>query len=649
VIGNPPYERIQTLKKKSPLYVKYLNANYETAFKNYDLAIIFIERGFKLLREKGEFGYIVTNKFMQADYGEAIRNFLSNQKAIREIVHFGDQQVFEPEATTYTALVFLENKENHMVKYAMVKKLERSLHQLFKIRSAEQYEDETLAVYMIDAKSLTKHPWSFIPLAEKEMFRKLNVFPRLKSVRKRIFQGLVTGADPVYLLELRQDLQTFLRVYSKSQGREYILEKNLLRPLLKGENIKRWMVDKYNKVILFPYKIVDGKAKLIEPQELQSNFPKVWRYLLDNREILENRERGRWKVPNWYAYGRRQNLEQFDQPKIMTQVLASRASFALDEEGLLYFTGGGGAAGYGITIKEESKLSLKYICALLNSSLLDWYLKKISTVYRGGFYVYAKRFLERLPIKTPEAESEYKLSNQIEHLVDRITLLKKTRYKLFSLWNEWSVRLKNHEINCRDILIQDMRNIRDGKFGRAWTFKVTFYPTEQTGVLNKLFSDFKVVGEVDKSVLKIYGMDENNKEELVYEMEFSNRELMLHAYFSMLQALGSRAKIKNLSQLFAKTTVPIIKEVNRSSNELTPNIIKKVRDEFEDWLRQNKIENVEADIVKIDNEIGDLEAEIDALVFKLYGLEEDEIKVVFDSLKTPTIYQGKVFEFFRKL
>jgi len=650
VLGNPPYERIQTLKKKLPAYVDYLNISYESAFKNYDLAVIFIEKGFKLLRKDGEFGYIVTSKFMQADYGKAIRGLLSGKKAVREIIDFGDQQVFEPEATTYTALVFLSKKEQKFIKFAYVKRLEKSLSQLMVVKNEEQYQDHTLCVFKVNTESLSKQPWTFISTNERGLFNKINMFPKLKHFRKRIFQGLVTGADPVYILEIKQDLQNLIRVYSKSQQKEYVLEKKLLKPLLKGENIKRWVPEKFNKVILFPYEIINGKAKLLDEQQLKSNFPNIWQYLLDNRNLLENRERGKWKGPYWYAYARRQNLEQFDQPKIMTQVLASKATFSLDLLGTLYFTGGGGAAGYGITLKEETALSLKFLCGLLNSSLLDWYLKKISTVYRGGFYVYARRFLEKLPIKVPHIEEdEHKLSEEIERLVDRIVLLKKCRYELIDLWNIWSVMLKNDEQTLETILNSDIKNIREGRFGETWTSKATFYLTEHTEILDKPFNDFKVLGEISDPSVSIYGLDENNKEKLVYQMGFNQRDLMLHVYYSLLQALGSKLKIKTLSQLFAKTTVPIVKEVNKSSSELTSNIINKVKDEFAEWLRQNNIVNVEADIVKVDNEIEELEAKIDAIVFKLYGLNENEIKVVFDSLKTPTIYQCKVFEFFRKL
>jgi hypothetical protein len=72
-------------------------------------------------------------------------------------------------------------------------------------------------------------------------------------------------------------------------------------------------------------------------------------------------------------------------------------------------------------------------------------------------------------------------------------------------------------------------------------------------------------------------------------------------------------------------------------------------DDFEKWLEGEGVEKVEADIVKIDHKTKDHESEINALIFKLYDLNEEEIKIVFDSLKTPTIYQGKILDFFRKL
>jgi type I restriction-modification system DNA methylase subunit len=648
VIGNPPYERIQVLKKKSPPYVEYLNASYETALKNYDLAVIFIERGLKLLRKGGQFGYIVTSKFMQADYGEALRGFLSERKAVWEIVDFGDQQVFAPEATTYTALIFLSNDENKTIKYAKVKRLARSLEQFMKLRSTEKYEDDSIVAFPINIKSLTEQPWSFTPSVEKEVFDKTGAATRgctLKDVADRIFVGLQTSADQVYALELKEDLGSSIRVYSKSQGRDYVLEKGLLKPLLMGKDIKRWCISNFKYVLLFPYKIEGSKAKLIEEETLSKEYPRIWKYLIDNRSQLEKRERGSWAGrPDWYGYIYLKNMDKFGLPKIMTQVLASRSSFAIDDKGLFYFTGGGGAAGYGVTIKADVGVSLEFICALLNSSLLDWYLKKISTVYRGGFYVYAKRFIEKLPIKVPQTDEEQKSAREIEGLVKNIMALKRTQNRLIDLWKEWSERLRSGRMSLMEILSQDLSHIREGETGKAWTSRASFYPSESREELNKTFAQFKVRGEVETPNLKIYGIN-GESQELLYELEFEDRDLMLHAYCSLQQTLASK-RVNTLEQLLAKTEVSIIKEVNRTPKELTPNIMKRVKQEIGG---ESGDKGVETDIVEIDTKIEDEEAKIDALVFKIYGLNEADIRTIFASLKAPTHYQAKVLAHFSSL
>ena len=81
-------------------------------------------------------------------------------------------------------------------------------------------------------------------------------------------------------------------------------------------------------------------------------------------------------------------------PNILVPDIADRASFAFDERGDFAFT-----SGYGITFKPEVKVSPKFILGLLNSRLLDWYWKRVSTPLRGGFYRYFTQFIEQLPIR----------------------------------------------------------------------------------------------------------------------------------------------------------------------------------------------------------------------------------------------------------
>jgi hypothetical protein len=82
-------------------------------------------------------------------------------------------------------------------------------------------------------------------------------------------------------------------------------------------------------------------------------------------------------------------------PKILVPDIADRAAFALDATGQFAF-----ASGYGITFKADTRETPQYVLGLLNSRVLDFYFKRVSTTLRGGFFRYFTQFIEQLPIRT---------------------------------------------------------------------------------------------------------------------------------------------------------------------------------------------------------------------------------------------------------
>jgi hypothetical protein len=176
-----------------------------------------------------------------------------------------------------------------------------------------------------------------------------------------------------------------------------------MHPLCKGSlNIRRYRVSELTKSILFPYKYLQGKAELLTSNELAESYPGAWDYLQINRTALESRERGKWKHNKWYAFGRSQNLSEMEQKKILTPSIAKSASFTLDSKDFYYFvgSGGGGGGGYGITLKPDERIAYEYVLGLLNSNLLDYFLKSFSSPFSGGYYAYNRQYIEQLPIRT---------------------------------------------------------------------------------------------------------------------------------------------------------------------------------------------------------------------------------------------------------
>jgi hypothetical protein len=416
MVGNPPYVRIQALRQSSQDVVGQLKERYVSARKgNYDLYVPFVERGLNLLQNHGQLAYILPHKFFNAQYGEPLRDLLAKGRNLRHVVHFGDQQIF-PGATNYVCLLFLDKAGADSCRFVRPDNLDVWLA----TTSATEGR--------LPATRITAAEWNFAVGSGAGLFDKLQRFPVKLGTVAHIFVGLQTSADPIFILRLLKRTSKRTLVYSKALESEFELENVLLKPLLKGAEIHRYRLDEAANVILFPYRIEQNAPQLLSREEMREKAPLVWEYLLKARKLLEARENGRWKVAEWWQFGRNQNIAEMHKPKLVTQVLAKQASYFWDDEGKYCFVGGGNAGGYGIQIKDNRGVSDLYLLGLLNSLLLDYVLKRISTPFRGGFFSYARRFIEQLPIRPINFAdaAERAEHDAVVGLVERVLAAKRT-------------------------------------------------------------------------------------------------------------------------------------------------------------------------------------------------------------------------------
>ncbi|MDP3698005.1 MAG: N-6 DNA methylase [Nanoarchaeota archaeon] len=394
VIGNPPYIRIQTLSGKD---VDYFNNAYKSATKNYDIYALFVEKGLSLLREGGILGFILPLKFFNADYGLGLRKVITENKSLYKIVDFKDFQVFDS-VTTYTCLLFLKKSKNKNVEYI-------ELTNANKLQQTRALTSDILSV----AKQ--EHPneqaWSFFSETTKSIMSKLlKTKLKLTNISTNIFQGIITGADKIYIL-VNNGNDSF---YSQATEKEYRLENSIIYPLLKGsKHIRKYHVEQSNKYVIFPYEIMDNRATPISEKKLQKDFPKIYNYLLENKSVLQARDKGKMKGPKWYLFSRNQNLNRFGQEKLMTPSIAKRPSFTYDSKSTFFFvgSGGGGGGAYGITMKDK-KLYLA-ILGILNSKVVAFFIQQTSSKFSGGYFAFNKQYIENIPIIIPDDGIRQKL------------------------------------------------------------------------------------------------------------------------------------------------------------------------------------------------------------------------------------------------
>lgn len=387
LVGNPPYIRIQTLQETTPEAVEYFKSHYVSASKgSYDIYVVFVERALSLLRENGKLGYILPHKFFNAKYGEPLRNIIAKGQHLSHVVHFGDQQIFAG-ATTYTCLLLLSKAATKQLRFLRVQDL-------------GEWRELGIAVEgIIKAASVTATEWNFTVGANSGLFEKLSRMPtKLQDVATRIYQGPITSADTIYLFKEHrfESSSETTQVFSKELDEWLELETEILKPVVRSGDIHRYTANPA-ALVLFPYEVKASSARLFTPKELRANFPLVWGYLNRNKQVLEGRERGKFKDAEWYRFGRTQNLGLWEQTKIMLPYMITRLAAYLDNSDNYYFinvtTGG-----YGVLV-DESFGSYPYLCGLLNSRLLDFYLKQVSTNFHGGYFAANKQYVEQLPIR----------------------------------------------------------------------------------------------------------------------------------------------------------------------------------------------------------------------------------------------------------
>jgi hypothetical protein len=409
VIGNPPYVRIQTMKETQSEVVPYFNSRYISASKgNYDIYVIFAEKGLSLLNKNGSLGFILPHKFFNSQYGQPLRNLLSRGKNLSQIVHFGHEQVFV-DATTYTCLLFLESSPQKGLKFIKVTNLSDWSRSLKAAKS------------LIKNKELGEKEWNFAAGENSGLFRKLNIMPSKLSDVANVFVGLQTSADDVFILDFVKETSKTIKLRSKTLESEWDFEKDLFFPLVSGTDVNRYAHLLERQYILFPYN-VKNKFELISLEEISKRCPKTAKYLLANKSVLENREKGKFKGRDWHRFGRNQNIGIQGEIKLCVPRLVEFLYASFDEKGSHFLDN---VDVGGITLKTEyEKQGLKYLLGLLNSKVLKWYFPFVSAPFRGGWLSANRQFLSQLPIrpidfkKAGEVKKHDKMVSLVEQMLE---------------------------------------------------------------------------------------------------------------------------------------------------------------------------------------------------------------------------------------
>lgn len=433
VIGNPPYMRVQEIQATQPTQKIYYESQYQNAKASYDLANIFFELAVNISSLQSNNAYIFPHKFFNAASSEVFREYLRHGQYIDEIAHFGANMVFE-DADTYTCVAQYSKRPSDGFYFQRF-----PFKSDFKTFMLTKSKYNFITYEMIEEASLLYGSNQWILFDDElgfSVFKKIySSYKLFSDAFEGIFVGLQTSRDELYVVECQNEERFTVEV--PISGRTYQLERDLFKPFLLGKDVQRYCHLSTNRYVFFPYKIVNGTAELVTLDEIRTQYPRTYEYIIDHESIFKARENGKaGKMVHWYAYIYPKNLNKFEQPKLTSmEICANHPNVTLNQNNLYHTT-----KAYSWVKKDSTSESYEYLLAIANSKLLWWFLKITGDTLQGDARTFKTNYLNPFPlpafitaetnrdvadkvknvltakIQNPEADTSI-LENQIDQLV----------------------------------------------------------------------------------------------------------------------------------------------------------------------------------------------------------------------------------------
>lgn len=393
VIGNPPYLRIQGIRKDNPMMADMLSEDYKSATGSFDLYVVFVEKGLSLLKDTGILNFIMPVKWTNAAFGEGLREIISKEKYVSKIISFEAYQVFN--VSTYTGLQWFTKGSNDLW-YAQLDKDVPSNDELGTFLSSLNKEKYNPISY----QKLSKSPWILTDNLNANLIEKIQKHPiRVKDVFSKVYQGVATGKDNVFFLSncALSNNGKYITGFSKGLNDVVEIEAEIVKPLLKGDQVHRYEYLKSNNYVLFPYiENASGKLKLMDLRTIKENFPNAFEYLKTFETELRNRENGRFDNDEWFQFSRNQGIAYQSIPKLLCPDISMGSNFSFDQDGKFLTT----ATLYGYIKNSQSQFDYEYLLAILNSKICWFFLRNTGTVLANGYFRFKPNYINPFAIPT---------------------------------------------------------------------------------------------------------------------------------------------------------------------------------------------------------------------------------------------------------
>ena len=392
-VANPPY--IQLQRDGGRLGRLYRDSGFATYVRSGDIYQLFYERGCQLLQaDFGLLAYITSNSWLKAEYGKSTRRFFSERHTPLRLLELG-KDVFDGAIVDSGVLLLRTGEQNGAFPAVDMDRLP----------NASFPPDESL---WGQVRPSGEEPWSILSRLEQGIMDKMRERgTHLKEWDVKINYGIKTGYNKAFIID---DATRDMLVDEDPRSAD------IIKPILRGRDIQRYRAKWAGKWLIV--------AKFGSYKTLPQEFPAIHKHLLQHEYKL--RARGQCR----YTRSRRSNreleyqgqhhwleldnnpqdfyLDMFAKEKLFWIELVESGRFAYDNSGIF-----GEATTFVMTGS-----GVKYLCAILNSTLIRWFLQQTAPTSGMGTPRWKKVYIETIPIPNISAVEQRPFTRLVDEILD---------------------------------------------------------------------------------------------------------------------------------------------------------------------------------------------------------------------------------------
>lgn len=385
IVGNPPYIRQESIPD---VLLSEYKRRYTTLYDRADLYIPFIERCLCLLKPKGVFGFICSDRWTKNKYGGPLRGLVAESYNLKIHVDMKETDAFHEEVSAYPAITVIARASQGKTRIARKPNIEKTeLSRLAKKLKAKPLPSTGFHVQEVADICDGESPWLFEAADQVQLLRRLEAdFLTLEDAGCRVGIGVATGADRV-----------FIGNYDSLD-----IEPNRKLPLATTRDIVSGELHWQGLGVINPF---EENGRLVD----LARYPRLARYFQSNQVVLRNRHCAKKSPGNWYRTIDRIWPSLVSTPKLLIPDIKNEPHIVFDR-GELY-------PHHNLYFVTSTHWDLRALQAILLSGIAKLFVSTYTTKIRGGYLRFQAQYLRRIHVpqwdSVPE-KSRKRLRNAAE-------------------------------------------------------------------------------------------------------------------------------------------------------------------------------------------------------------------------------------------